>query len=100
MTRDELLALPPTLDVPKAAEVLDIGRTLAYELVRTNRWPTPVLRVGNLIKIPTAPLLRLLNDPDPASALSGGNAVVSTGIAPEVDATADAGFDGRMDVRQ
>ena len=37
MTRDELAALPPTLDVPTAAQVLDIGRTLANELVRSNR---------------------------------------------------------------
>ncbi len=29
MTRDELAALLPTLDVPSAAQVLDIGRTLA-----------------------------------------------------------------------
>ncbi|HTY73419.1 MAG TPA: DNA-binding protein [Actinomycetes bacterium] len=62
MTRDELDHLPPMLDVPAAARVLCIGRTLAYELVRTNRWPTPVLRVGKLIKIPSAPLLKLIDD--------------------------------------
>jgi hypothetical protein len=33
---------------------------MAYELVRTDQWPTPVLRVGRLVKIPTAPLLALL----------------------------------------
>ncbi len=53
-------ALPPTLTVPQAARVLGIGRTLAYELVRTQAWPTPVVRAGRLIKIPTAPLLELL----------------------------------------
>lgn len=62
MNRDELLALPPTLDVAAAAEVLNIGRTLAYELIRTNQWPTPVFRMGRLIKIPTEPLLKLLSD--------------------------------------
>lgn len=62
MTRDELDALPPVLDVPTAAHVLGIGRSLAYELVRTGQWPTQVLRVGKLIKIPTAPLLRLLDE--------------------------------------
>ena len=60
MTKEELTALPPVLDVTTAAKVLDIGRSLAYELVRTGNWPTPVLHVGRLIKIPTAPLLRLL----------------------------------------
>ena len=62
MTRDELGELPPILDVPTAAHVLGIGRSLAYQLVRTGDWPTPVLRVGKLIKIPTAPLVRLLGD--------------------------------------
>ena len=62
MTRDELDRLPPILDVPTAAHVLGIGRSLAYELVRRNDWPTPVVRVGKLIKIPTAPLLKLLDD--------------------------------------
>ena len=52
--------LPPMLTVPQAARVLGIGRTLAYELVRTDAWPTPVIRAGRLIKIPTAPLLGLL----------------------------------------
>ncbi len=52
--------LPPMLTVPQAARVLGIGRTLAYELVRTDAWPTPIVRAGKLIKIPTAPLLELL----------------------------------------
>ena len=47
----ERAALPAVLNVPEAARLLGIGRTLAYELVRTNQWPTPVIRVGRLIKI-------------------------------------------------
>jgi hypothetical protein len=43
MTRDELAALPPVLDVPTAAKVLGIGRSLAYDLVRRADWPTPLL---------------------------------------------------------
>lgn len=70
MTHDELLALPPVLDVPTAGRVLGVGRSLAYELVRTGAWPTTVLRVGKLIKIPTAPLIRLLNEPTPQVAPS------------------------------
>jgi predicted DNA-binding transcriptional regulator AlpA len=54
-------ALPPVLDVPDAAKLLGIGRTLAYELIRTGQWPTPTLRIGRLIKIPTQPLLDLLH---------------------------------------
>lgn len=52
--------LPPPIDLPAAARLLGIGRTAAYELVRTNAWPTPVLRLGRLIRIPSAPLLELL----------------------------------------
>ncbi len=61
MTREDLLALPAVLDLATAAAVLGIGRTCAYELVRTGAWPTKVLRIGRLIRIPTAPLLELLD---------------------------------------
>ena len=54
MTATQVLSLPAVVDVVTAAEVLGIGRTVAYELVRTDRFPTPVLRVGRQIKIPTA----------------------------------------------
>jgi hypothetical protein len=53
-------SLPAIVDVVTAAEVLGVGRTVAYELVRTDRFPTPVIRVGHQIKIPTAYLLDLL----------------------------------------
>ena len=43
-----------------AAAILGIGRTAAYELIRTGTWPTPVLRLGKLIRIPTGPLLDLI----------------------------------------
>jgi excisionase family DNA binding protein len=46
--------------VQTAAAVLGVGRTAAYELIRTNQWPTPVLRLGKLIRIPSAPLLDLV----------------------------------------
>ena len=60
MDRKELADLPALLDVPDAARVIGIGRSLAYELVRRGEWPTAVLRVGRLIKIPSGPLLRLV----------------------------------------
>lgn len=60
MTTIDAYDLPPVIDLPSAARLLGIGRTAAYELVRTNAWPTPVLRLGRLIRIPSAPLLELL----------------------------------------
>jgi excisionase family DNA binding protein len=56
--------IPAVLDVPEAARLLGVGRTLAYQLVREGQWPTPVVRVGRLIKIPTGPLLELLGAAD------------------------------------
>ena len=44
----------------QAAALLGVGRTTAYRLVHDGQWPTPVLRLGRLIKIPTQPLLELL----------------------------------------
>ena len=64
-------ALPAVLDVPQAARLLGIGRTLAYELVRTDQWPTPIIRVGRLIKIPSAPLIELMSTGYPPSATAG-----------------------------
>ena len=54
-------ALPAVMDVPQAARLLGIGRTLAYELVRADQWPTPVIRVGRLIRIPSGPLIELMS---------------------------------------
>lgn len=56
----EIKGLPPVVDVPTAAAVLGIGRTAAYELIRTNTWPTPVVKLGKSIRIPSAPLLALV----------------------------------------
>lgn len=67
MTADEVRALPAVVDLPTAARVLGLGRSAAYELVRTGAWPTPVLRLGKLIKVPSAPLAELvgLATPEP-----------------------------------
>ena len=61
MNRIEVDQLPPLIDLPTAAKVLGIGRGLAYELVREGTWPTPVVRMGKLIRIPTTCLRRVLD---------------------------------------
>jgi predicted DNA-binding transcriptional regulator AlpA len=70
MDRHDLNALPPLVDVPTAAAVLGIGRTLAYNMVKTGQWPTDVLRMGKLIRIPSAALLRLADGADASGASS------------------------------
>ena len=56
----DLRSLPPTLDLVTAARLLGIGRTVAYELVRSDTWPTPIIRARRKIRVPTAPVLALL----------------------------------------
>ena len=57
---ESVAELPLVVDLVRAAELLGIGRTLAYQLVRTGEWPTPVIRVGRLIRVPSVPLLEFL----------------------------------------
>lgn len=70
MTREELLALPPTVDVTTAARVLGIRRTCAYELIRAGAWPSPVLHLGRAVRVPTAPLLELVGIREYAEAVA------------------------------
>jgi predicted DNA-binding transcriptional regulator AlpA len=65
MNREELSALPAVVDVPTAARLLGLSRTAAYLLIRSGSWPTPIYRLGRLIRIPTAPMLELLCIPSP-----------------------------------
>jgi predicted DNA-binding transcriptional regulator AlpA len=61
----DLRSLPPTIDIETAAKVIGIGRTLAYELAKSNQFPCPVLRVGRRYVVPTSGLVRLLGaDPE------------------------------------
>jgi len=61
--------LPLVLDLLQAAALLGLGRTTAYRLVRDDEWPTPVFRLGRLIRIPTQPLLDLLTGAQPIAAV-------------------------------
>ena len=60
MTTEELLALPPTVDLVTAARALGISRNVAYGLAGRNEFPVPVLRLGCRYRIPTSGLLQLL----------------------------------------
>lgn len=54
-----------TLTVPQAAKRLGIGRSAAYEGVRTGQIPT--IRIGKRIVVPVAALERLLAEGMPAT---------------------------------
>lgn len=76
LTRAELLALPAAVPLwPTGARAVGVGRTRAYEMVKSGEWPTRVLRLGTLVKVPTAELLELLGiEPSESSEPDGGAA--------------------------
>ncbi len=55
----EMDALPLTLTIPEAAELLRIGRNSAYEAVR--RGDLPVVRIGRRLLVPRQALLEMLS---------------------------------------
>ena len=60
LTVSQLASLPATVDLMTAARILGIGRTKAYELARQGEFPCLVIRVGDLYRVSTPDLLRLL----------------------------------------
>jgi hypothetical protein len=78
MNRTELAALPAVVDVSTAAQALGLGKTAAYELIRCGQWPTPVLRLGKSIRIPTAPLLALLGLPSEVTAAASADSPLAS----------------------
>jgi hypothetical protein len=76
MTREELLALPVSIDLMTAARALGIGRTLAQGLARSGEFPVKVLRLGNRYKVVTSDLLALLGveNPDGSGGATDGEA--------------------------
>jgi predicted DNA-binding transcriptional regulator AlpA len=81
MTVIDPASLPPVLDVPTAGRLLGLGRSAAYDLIVAGLWPTPVLRLGRRLRIPTAPLLALLGL-DPVRPSQAGGMVAASPTAP------------------
>lgn len=54
----DLGRLPPTISVEEAAELLGVSRSAAYRAVKAGQLKT--LRMGRKLRVPTAPLLRML----------------------------------------
>jgi len=54
----ELLDLPPTISVEEAAGLLGVSRSAAYRAAKAGQLTT--LRMGRRLRVPTAPLLRML----------------------------------------
>lgn len=56
-----------TMNIEEAAELLGIGRGLAYASARNGSFPVALVRIGRRLLVPRAPLLRLLNGGDDGS---------------------------------
>jgi predicted DNA-binding transcriptional regulator AlpA len=67
LERDDAVSVIPTPDdraVVTAEEAFDhlgIDRSTGYKAIRDGTFPVPVIRVGRLIRVPTAPLRRALH---------------------------------------
>lgn len=72
MQKDELLALPVSVDLATAGRAFGLGRTRSYELARAGQFPCRVIPVGRKFRVPRSALLEALgikdNTPDPEPA--------------------------------
>lgn len=53
----------PVVSAEEAFRLLRIDRSTGYKAIRDGTFPLPILRIGRIIRIPSAALARLL-DPD------------------------------------
>jgi hypothetical protein len=57
-TPETVRQLGLTTDLPTAARIIGIGRTLAYDLAKTDQFPVRILRIGGRVIVPVPDLLR------------------------------------------
>jgi hypothetical protein len=65
-TAERIRALGPVTTVPVAAAIFGLSRSVAYELIRTDGFPVPVLRFGTRYRVPVAAILTALHMPHDA----------------------------------
>ena len=67
-TATRIRALGTVTTVPVAAQIFGLSRSVAYDLVRTDGFPVPVLRFGSRYRVPVRAILTALQmpvDPEP-----------------------------------
>ncbi|GAA3006416.1 hypothetical protein GCM10010519_42490 [Streptomyces lactacystinicus] len=57
---EALAALPPAIPLSVANELLSLGRTVGYRMVREGRYPVTVVEVGGNYRVITEDLLHFL----------------------------------------
>jgi hypothetical protein len=69
-------------DIPTAAAIIGISRSLAYQLAHDDRFPLPVIRAGQRYLVPVAAILDALHLPRPRTASSPATATATAGPPP------------------
>jgi hypothetical protein len=72
MTKEELLALPVSVDLVTAGRAFGLGRTKAFELARADEFPCRLIRVGIKYRAPRSAILEALGIEDTSSTQSTG----------------------------
>ncbi|MFG2045326.1 helix-turn-helix transcriptional regulator [Dactylosporangium sp. NPDC048998] len=62
-TAESIRALGAVTTVPVAGAIFGLSRSVAYDLVKRNQFPVPVLRFGHRYRIPVAAILTALHMP-------------------------------------
>lgn len=60
-TREKITGLGMTCGVETAAQIIGIGRTVAYRMAREGEWPTPIRKVGGRYLVTVQGLLDYLD---------------------------------------
>ncbi|MGH3657901.1 MAG: DNA-binding protein [Micromonosporaceae bacterium] len=62
-TEQRIRALGAVTDLPTAASIFGLGRSLAYELAKHDQFLVPVIRAGTRYRVPVAAILAALHVP-------------------------------------
>jgi hypothetical protein len=60
-TAERIRALGAVTDLPTAAAIFGLSRTVAYDLAKNGQFLVPVLRAGTRYRVPVAPILAALH---------------------------------------
>ena len=75
-TGQRIRALGAVTDLPTAASIFGLGRSLAYDLAKRDQFPVPVIRAGTRYRVPVAAILAALRLPqEPGLDPAGGQRV-------------------------
>jgi hypothetical protein len=63
-TPEEIRKYKATVDVPTAGRCWGLGRDASYELARAGKFPVPVLKLGERLRVTRSAIMQALGIPD------------------------------------